>query len=192
VASENLQNDERLRDIIVERNFFTSGTATQLSLLVVSSAITVRNNIFNMTAGKYKTFVKIASPGTSPPSAEVNVYNNTLYGGSAPVIAGNEFVGISIDSTATKVAVVNNLILAPSATNPVRIVGTGADIVSLNNSTAFQIKTAPGWVFAIPSIPSDFKLTAKSYAISAGISIPVFSDFFLNSRHIYHLGATGQ
>ena len=192
VSSQNRQMDERLRDIIVERNWFTSGKGTQLSLLVVSSAITVRNNIFDMTAGKYKTFVKLASPGTSPPSADVNVYNNTLYGGSAPVIAGNEFVGISIDPTATKVAVVNNLISAPSATNPVRIVGTGAGIVSSNNSTAIQIKTTPGWVATFPSTPSDFNLTAKSYAIGAGISVPVFSDFFLNSRPIYHLGATGQ
>ncbi|MBI5891275.1 MAG: PKD domain-containing protein [Nitrosomonadales bacterium] len=192
VASQNRQSDERLRDIIVERNWFQSGTGTQLSILVGASATTIRNNIFDMSAGKYKTFVNVSPPGTSPPSMNVHVYNNTFYGGSASPIPGNEFVAVSVDPTATDVAIVNNLISAPSATNPVAIFGKSPGLFSSNNSSAAQLKYLPGWISATPSTPSDFKLKAGSYAIGAGMSIPLFSDFFLNSRPPYNIGATGQ
>lgn len=192
IASQNRQSDERLRDIIVERNWFISGKGTQLALYVVSSDTTIRNNIFDMTEGKYKTFINLAPPGTSPPSANVRVYNNTFYGGSAPAISGNEFTGISVDPTSANIAAANNLIYAPSATNPLIISGNAVGLVSSNNSTAGQLRTFPGWISSAPRTPSDFRLKANSYAAGSGQPVPVFSDFFLRSQPPYNIGATGQ
>jgi hypothetical protein len=195
IASQNLQMDERLRDIIIERNWFTSGAGTQLSIYVEATDSTIRNNIFDMSeASKYKTFIRLTPPGTSPPVSNVSIYNNTMYGGNKPSISGNEFMAVHIDSTATDIRVLNNLISAPNdlrATNPFVTYGSGTGLVSSHNSSVAQIKTSPNFSSVPPSVPSDYKLAAKSYGISAGAEVPVFSDFFLNNRPPYHLGATG-
>ncbi|MEQ1837441.1 MAG: PKD domain-containing protein [Candidatus Nitrotoga sp.] len=188
VASENLQNDERLRDIIVERNFFTSGTATQLSLLFNAENITIRNNIANMTLGLYKTFASVFDPGTAPPSKNVQVLNNTIYGGSG---VGSEFFGVVIDPAATNVAVINNLFTAPSQLNPVMISGTGASgLVQSNNILTNTPATL--FVSATPSAPADFRLNSTSPARDEGLStVPVRSSFFLagRSQGIMDIGA---
>ena len=72
---------------------------------------------------------------------------------------------------------------APLAVNPAHIVGTPATLVQSNNTTSAQVKGSfPSWVSASPKIPADFKLTGTSYALDAGASIPLFSDFFQNLR----------
>jgi hypothetical protein len=37
----------------------------------------------------------------------------------------------------------------------------------------------------------DYKLTSGSYALGIGASVPVFSDFFLQTRAGFDLGAAG-
>jgi hypothetical protein len=187
LAPQNLQMDERVKDIIVERNWFTAGAATQLSVYVAASDTTIRNNIFDMSeASKYKTFVHVTPPGTAPPANNVSVYNNTMYGGSKPAISGNEFYGVHIDITATNVTVINNLISAPTATgsaNPIAILGTGTGLIQSNNllsaATASTFFTS-----AAPLVPADFSLkSAPNSARDTGLaSVPIYSDFFFATR----------
>ena len=181
VAAENLQSDERLRDIIIERNLFVSGAGTWLDILSTASDITIRNNIADMTQAKYKTFVNVFDPGTTPPSNNVKVLNNTIYAVLAE--AGGEFHGVEIHPTATNVSVVNNLISASAALDPRMLVsGTGASgLVESNNI----LGSSPASLFTIanPVNPVDFSPNATSPARGAGLlTVPVHSDFFLTVR----------
>ena len=171
--------DERLRDIIFERNWLVSGSATQVAALFWTIDTTVRNNICDMSGGASYTCFRVTRRGEEPPPDNVRVYNNTLYSGST-----GGFIGVDIGSTATNVSVINNLGSASSATGPIMINGTGASgLIQSNNSTNTEIRSMlPGWVSATPSTPADFNLTAGSYAREAGLAVPVWSDFFLTSR----------
>ncbi|MBI5891273.1 MAG: PKD domain-containing protein [Nitrosomonadales bacterium] len=176
-ASQNLNSDERLRDIIVERNWFISGTGTQLAILFTAEDMTIRNNIVDMKLGSFKTFASVFDPGTAPPSQNIKVLNNTVYAG-----AGSEFFGVDIHPTAINVSVINNLFRAPSSLNPVVISGTGASgLVQSNN--ILRDPPASLFVSADPVNPADFGLNPTSPAREAGLStVPVRSDFFLTGR----------
>jgi hypothetical protein len=178
-------SDERVRDIIVERNWFTAGKASQLHMHINSSDTTIRNNICDLTGAAYHTFVSVERWGIAPAPSNVRVYNNTFYSGST-----GDYIGVDI-GTATNVTVKNNLGFGPLASDQVMIASTAASgFTQSNNSTDTQIKsTAPGWVSATPVIPADFKLMGSSYALGAGAAIPVLSDFFLFSRPSNDLGA---
>jgi len=186
-------HDERVRDVIVERNWFKAGnSATQAALVIHSSEITARNNICDMTGGHNGGICfQVSLEGVSrlspePPPDNIRIYNNTAFKsdmrGKSP-----EFNVVKIDNYAMNVTVQNNLGYAVASTlswTPLMISGTGASgLIQSNNSTSSQIKNIfPKWVNATPTIPADFSLTANSYAREAGITTPVWSDFFLNSR----------
>lgn len=179
VASQNLHSDERMRNIIVERNWFVSGGATQLSILFNATDITVRNNIADMALGSYKTFASVFNPGTAPPSTNVKILNNTIYGGSG---VGSEFFGVFIDPRATNVTVVNNLLSAPSSLNPVVIDGTGAS-PQVQSNNILTSSPATYFISATPSDLTSFGLNPTSPARNAGLSTaPVYSDIFRTSR----------
>jgi len=177
VGSQNLNSDERLRDIIVERNWYVSGGSTQLDFLFNVANISVRNNIADMTQGSYKTFASVFNPGTAPPSTNVKIVNNTIFAGS-----GAEFYGVNIDPNATNVTVANNLLSAPSSLNPVVIDGTGAS-PQVQSNNILTNTPASYFVSATPSALDDFKLSVTSPAREAGLSsVPVHSDIFLTAR----------
>lgn len=180
---QNSSSDERLRNIIVERNWFVGGNMTQVALVVNAAEVTIRNNIFDMTGGTSHKCIQISSRGkgsTEPPPKNIFVYNNTCYSASP-----GSFDLVRLDETATNISVMNNLGYAPFATFPTMINGKGLKgIVQSNNSTNAQIKnTSPRWLSSTPAVPADLKLTKGSYGIDSGITtLPVFSDFFRTSR----------
>lgn len=75
-------SDERVRNIIVERNWFTAGSASQLHMHINSSETTIRNNICDLTGAAYHTFVSVDRWGVTPAPADVRIYNNTFFSGS--------------------------------------------------------------------------------------------------------------
>lgn len=168
--------DERVRDIIVERNWFTAGSASQLHMHINSSETTIRNNICDLTGGAYHTCVSVSRWGITPAPANVRIYNNTFYSGSA-----GDFVGVEI-GTAAATVVRNNLASAPLASGPVMISGTGTGLIQSNN----LLNNTPSALFvsATPSVPADFRLKAlPNPARDTGfVSVPVLSDFFLLLR----------
>ncbi|MCR4303508.1 MAG: PKD domain-containing protein [Gallionella sp.] len=185
MGPQNSHRDERVRDVIVERNHFKAGNKlTQTALVIHSYETTVRNNICDMSVGSSGTscfYPTLYLTGPARPPHDIRIYNNTGYKSDA----GSEFNLVRIDTTSTNVTVQNNLAYAPLAGSTMMVSGTGASgLITSNNSTDYQIKnTSPGWAAATPSTPADFSLNADSYARDTGASaVPVFSDIFLTSR----------
>jgi hypothetical protein len=182
---QNANRDERVRDVIFERNWFKAGnSATRVALVIHSYETTVRNNICDMTGGD--SGVTCFNPtlyGDSPARAphDIRIYNNTGYKSGS----GSEFIMAKTDTTALNVTVRNNLAYAPLSSSALMFSGTGASgFLESNNSSNAQIKsTLPGWVGSAPSNPADFSLATTSYARDAGAAaVPVFSEFVLASR----------
>jgi chitodextrinase len=171
--------DERLRNITVERNWFRNTSSTLVAPLIVwIQHSTIRNNIFNVTGQAEQSAIFAGRRGVEPVPTQVRFYNNTFYGGDV----GNEFVAISLDSQITNATVTNNLAYAPNDSAHVMLSGTGASgLVATNNSTNAQVQTSPAFVGPLTT-PAGFELQAGSYAINTGASVPVFSDYLRRTR----------
>lgn len=125
------------------------------------------------------------SPSPEHPPNNIHIYNNTSY--KSDIGSGADFTVLKLDNYGTNITLQNNLAYGVGVTsswNAHIITGTGASgLVQSNNSTTTQMKnTFPSWVNATPAVPTDFGLTAGSYAISAGTSVPVWSDSFRIAR----------
>lgn len=170
-------SDERVRDIILERNWFTSNSATQVPMHIASSETTIRNNICDLTGAAWHTCVLLDLGGVAPDPSYVRIYNNTFYSGSA-----GDFNGVDINALVTNTTVRNNLGSAPLATDPVMLVGSGTGLVQSNNI----LDNTPSALFvsATPATPSNFSLKSiPNPARDTGFStVPVLSDFFLTMR----------
>lgn len=183
IAPQNDSSDERVRDVILERNYFLMGPGAAYGLVLQGgvSFVTVRNNIINSSnsASSFPADIYIYGAGAGPAVSTVNIYNNTLYTTSAV------FQGVYFNDTGSlinNVAIKNNLVFAPRALNPALLAGTSvASTSSSNNSTPSQMASSPqfGSVPAGTGLQStDFKPAATSYGVGQGASLPVFSDFF--------------
>lgn len=183
IGPEDIYNDERIHDVIVERNLFVANTASQVSLRISEPEITVRNNIFDMSNGSsYQNPISITKDGITPALSNVRIYNNTFY--SSHAVPSGQFVAVSIDATSSAIVANNNLAYAPNATGPVMFSsGCGACLTQSNNSSNGQIQsTSPLFMATPPVLVTDWTPTGSSYAIGGGTSIPVWSDFLLNDR----------
>jgi len=188
VGPENTGLEERLRDMIFERNYFKAGAGTNVGLSMRGpiSSTTIRNNIANMSAStdSYVYGFSVGDGGVGAAPTGIAFYANTIYGNSS---AG--MIGITIGTAPTNITVKNNLAYAPSASTTALLNGTGAyGLVTANNSSNSQIKTMSPAFASIPAqtsntvASSDFKISASSYASGSGTAIPVVSDFFLINR----------
>ena len=188
IGPENTGLDERIRDVIVERNYFAAGIGTQVSVMMrgTVSAITLRNNIANMSASAAMTVIGyvVGDGGIGPLPTTIYLYNNTMYTSSS----SSEAIGISLGSTPTNTFVKNNLAYAPNASMVKLLNGTGGyGLVKSNNSSDSQAKsTSPSFgstpaLAAKTLVPSDFKIGNNSYAVGSGAAVPVLSDFFMNT-----------
>jgi hypothetical protein len=168
VGPENAQSNEKVRDLIVERNWFAPHPSQGVALMLWAQDVTVRNNIFNLTGTGGRTGMVVERRGVEPPPANVHVYNNTFYSSSS-----GGFFPIQFTEGAGMVAM-NNLGYAPLATS--RDMVSGSATVAANTSDA-GILLPPGFVVLTPVAPLDFVLGALSPALNAGAPVPVFSDF---------------
>jgi hypothetical protein len=176
MGAQNNSSDERLRDIIVERNWFITGAGTRVALVLDAAEATIRNNIIDMTGGAGFNGISILKRGITAVPDNVRVYNNTAYSGT---VRGN-VTFLVVDAAAANISAVNNLAFAPNAESGLMLGGAGAaGVAASNNSSISQIlKLAPGWAVAAPAVPEQFKLGAASPYVNAGATVPVFSDFF--------------
>ena len=180
--------DERLRNIIFERNWFVPGDTTQRALQIDAVDVTVRNNICAINnAGCFQVSMRNEATATAPVSPEpppdnVHVYNNTFYSATT-----GYFIGTEVRAPSTNTIVRNNLGWArlsnPAPTFTAMVINTGTGTVQDNN---LLNNTAPNlwFVSATPAAPADFRLlplpnTARDTGLA---TVPVFSDFFLTSR----------
>jgi hypothetical protein len=169
-------HDERVRDVIFERNWFASNSRTQMHMHINSSDTTIRNNIFDLSNGLDRIGVSIDQWGITPEPVNDHVYNNTIYSGTS-----GSLTAVSIGA-ATNTIVRNNLASTPTASGSLMISGTGTGTIQSNN----LLSNNPSALFvsATPSTPDNFALkSGTNPARDAGYAaIPVLSDFFLTSR----------
>ena len=178
IETQLITDDERLRDIIVERNWI-SGPASTLLFIDDTVGCTVRNNLFTMGASDTYGIGVAGDVGMpSPPDDLTNIYNNTFYG--THVHDSNDVHAVVIGATPLRTTVRNNLLSAPNDPGATITWMTGATLVSDHN----LINNTPSalWVSGTPTVPADFVLNATSPAIGAGVAIPVWDDFIRTSR----------
>ncbi len=169
----NAQSDERVKQLILERNWFAPHPGQHAALMVWAQDVTVRNNLFNLTGTASQTGMVVEQRGIEPLPANVHVYNNTFYSSSI-----GSFRPIQFAEGAGMVAK-NNLGYAPLSTS--RSMVSGSAIIERNTTNA-GILLSPGFLGLTPVAPVDFVLGALSSALNAGAAVPVFSDFFRHDR----------
>ncbi len=176
-APQNANDDERLRNIVVERNEFGATTGAQGGRLILVSAVseTLRDNVFYMpgTPAQYAILgVQIAQRGVEPAPTEVEAYNNTCYApnsvGSPQYCIGLDTIG-GMHAAGTRSFAKNNLFYGVSGAT-VDNTGTGNTVA--NNSAA---SNNPGFTDATGkfTLISDFKPTTN---YSGGVRVPVLYD----------------
>lgn len=201
IAPQDTGQDERIHDIIVEKNRFFPGygdqsccsSPVQISLYLSARDITVRNNVFDGTnSSAYYTAIQITQRGIVPPPSDINVYNNTIY--KSDLLSGyTSCRGIGVDAAATGTIIRNNLIHLPAATVVEMISNSSSDLISENN----LMTDTPGLVAPDHAdyLQKDFSLQAGSPAHNQGTSVPVWDDFNGTPRPLsglYDIGAFEQ
>ncbi|MEK7705859.1 MAG: choice-of-anchor Q domain-containing protein [Myxococcota bacterium] len=183
VSPQDAAEDERLRDIILERNWHEGITAGhQISQVIRARQVTSRNNLATDIAGAYTAMIMVDVDGGEPPASDVWIYSNTMYKANAGAAGADGFAIVSMpDIEVSNVTIQNNLGYAPNATGPVPYFDAGiTGLTASSNSTTAQITASP--LFAGTADPTGFVPGAGSYAIDAGATVPVWSDFFGTSR----------
>ena len=170
----------RNRDYIWERNLLVGSDTTTEYLGVVGINITARNNLFVMGAANG------AAMGSSrldvvPNPTNLWIYNNSVYSPSDAPKLFSVIANQPGDMTASVIYIKNNVMYAPNRTAESSLItnSVGATVVGEStNSTIAQALVSPNFTTTPPTAPADFKPTAGSYAIGAGVAVPVWADFY--------------
>lgn len=178
--------DERIYDVITERNWFVAGggpiTGTQVGLIIAAREQTIRNNLFDMTGGRAHSAI-LVHDGFTVGSDQVRVFHNTMYSNDID----NDFAAVDVRSGALNVSVRNNVAYSPndSQHKMVGFVTTPSAVVLQSGNTPDANIQAVSPLFSTtpPTTPADWKPQAASYANAGGdASVPVWSDFFVIDR----------
>jgi len=155
--------DERIEQVIFERNELLAMSDTFLSLLIEAQQVTVRNNVcLGDGTGPYYKGISVSN-SVAPGSARHKVVNNTIYRGES----AKEFTGIEVSGGDCIVR--NNLASAPATSWVVFISGGG--YVADHNLITDQAR------FANPGA-GDLSLLSGSPARDAGVPLSAVRDSF--------------
>jgi hypothetical protein len=184
-----------INNIILEKNHYQTTPTGGAPIVVHANDVTIRNEIMdisNSSAFHTGASVEGATAGMAASTA-INIYNNTIYSGSA-----GDFFGITLATGVSGVSVRNNIGFAPSSTTSrIMISDNASGTLQSNNTLNGQITLSPAFSNGSGAFntPTDFTLTVGSYARDAGTAVPVLSDFFRVTRPVngaWDLGATEQ
>jgi hypothetical protein len=168
IGPQDAGKDERLSDVVFERNRTTALANHQFALTVWARRVTVRNNLF-VAAGATPFYVAVAvqRQGPEPPPENVHVYHNTVYRADA----GTTLRVCSVTADCLNVLVRNNFGSAPLTTTKTVVQGTCPGLLDANN----LLTDSPGFTNAGAG---DFTLQAGSPGLGAGVALPaVRTDF---------------
>jgi hypothetical protein len=187
-------------NIIFERNWYQVGTSTVCCspmLGIRSQNITVRNELFDLTGAATHSVMTIdGATAVGPASSDVKVYNNTAFSNDAhDIYFMRQYVSSGI-------IIQNNFMYAPNAISESNGApafydpagGTPA-LASNNTSNALITSSTANLTTVPPTTPAGFMPASGSYAIGAGASVPVWSDFNLiplTSSSTRDMGAVHQ
>jgi hypothetical protein len=150
--------DERIRDIVIERNLFLAGT-TQVPLIIAAQDVLVRGNVFNR--GEQDLCVEIGQRGIEPAPTRVAVINNTCYSDDRPTL-------LRADSSTTNITAFNNLVVGPNAD------AGSLPSERLTSSAGNLVTDSPGFAVSSPGEDwHDYALTGTSPALDAADAIAV-------------------
>jgi PKD repeat protein len=173
VSSANDQ-DQRVRDVILERNRLQSGGLDGHGIRLCGQDLVVRNNLVEVVAAGYSVPCVALSQrgvvGTTPSPDRADVVNNTCYSADATEL----YLVDVTDSEGSRV--VNNLLWGSDVTTRGVQRGTAAVAQSSNllpAATPFEVMA--------PSSPLEFGLPAASPAVDAGELFPGVGDDYLGA-----------
>jgi PKD repeat protein len=107
IGPQNPKSDERIRDVLVERNHFSPGPDAQVALVLCASRITVRDNLFDR--GASRTCIAGGRLGVEPFPTDITLAHNTCYSTAEdPILA-------KFDVAVPGLRVFNNLVTGPHA-----------------------------------------------------------------------------
>jgi hypothetical protein len=175
-------NDERLRNIVVERNKFEAAAGFSPYAMSISGAdITLRNNIVDGSASPTGLGFTVGQFGDcavkcEPLPSSIDLFHNTIYTSQGPTGSTLKLIELrSAISTAFPAKVKNNLGYAPNqpgggqAPQLISDLATGT-IKSGNSANSDLLSTNPGFA-------GDFSVTG-AYPVAGDATVPVMTDFF--------------
>jgi hypothetical protein len=214
VGSPSEGNNEYLRNYIVENNYTQTalGGSKDSRGFIVSGCpnVTIRNNIFDASAGDrstaydssyaytYMNFAGV-SCATTDPTIGVRIYNNTMY---SNVRNAERASFVKCISTAygqvDSLTIQNNLWYLPFATTGTKGVIDSSGATPTNVTTSHNTDsvsggaagTTPNFAVQPPVALTDWRPTT-GYAVNQGATVPVLRDFNMATRvgGTYDLGA---
>jgi hypothetical protein len=174
-APQNQQCDERLRNVVVERNLFggvSGGFGRQILVAAVNE--TLRDNIFYVSPGDPtppQYGAQVAQRAGEPVAQYVEFYNNTCYAlqamGSCAGFDGATFSAPGINSWAA-----NNLFYNNATTTPAVVDNGSGNTIGVNSADS-ALDPLLANVSGLFSVISDFQPT-QNYA--GGAQLPVWFD----------------
>lgn len=182
---------ERVRNVIVERNYIAGRDAQAANFQVVSGLV-VRGNIFVTRNGTAIGLGLGGNVGGSPATTDAKFMNNTVYKPDTSVVNGFSVFYFSDAGLGSGLNIANTLVYAPNNTKDGAINGTqatlyvqggttgvdGTQFTLTNNSSNVQINTVKPWSVAVPSTYAEYM--PNSYAVNSGTYVQMFTDFFNN------------
>lgn len=195
--SENSTADERLKNVIFERNrvaIKTGYTYGQLLISTVESGLTIRNNLFDLTNVSEQAIIILNQSTAAPACTSAYIYNNSAYSaapdgsigadGRADTTGTIAFIRVN-DGNAkpiSGVVIKNNVAYTPSGNSPTFITtgGTVSYTASNNSSNGQMSSTSPSFAVTPPVTTANW--TPSGYPVNAGTAVPVYDDFFFTAR----------
>ncbi len=186
VSGQNKVVDERLNNVLIEKNRFLAGygppnsNPVQTQLFICASNVTVRNNIFDGTSSPaFSGAIAIEKYGSKIPPTRINIYHNTIY--KADTARSKVIYGMYIYES-KEIAVKNNLVQLPKVgARDVMHCGSGCANVDLKGNL---LTDGPRFADAKNNdfLLRNFELLPGSPAIDYGISSSVLDDFYGKKR----------
>jgi PKD repeat protein len=151
VGPENGNFDQRVRNVIIERNLFSSGPTVTVALQVSGQDVTIRDNIFDR-GSQGGSAIDVDKIGIEPVPMRIAVLNNTCHSTSTSAL-------VTFNERETVATVYNNLVSGRGS------VADGSASLTEGGNVATQ---SPGFVKATPMAWADFALDATSAAVDTG------------------------
>ncbi len=171
-------HDERVRDVILQKNLFVVRENSQIVLRSAAGDVTFRNNVIvDQMKNGYEFFpVLIARTKIEPEPWGIEIYHNTYYSSGWP----HSHVGLVQMENCRDRPIIENNILYSSAKNAGKFRFVDLRDPKLEYTASGNL-LGKDPLFADPS-KLDFSLKAGSPAVNAGVSVPVMDDFRGESR----------